>query len=159
MLIELMVAIIVAGMLAISLCQSLSLTKEASFGAHGRVICAAVAQEIAERLRDTPYLELPSTSAGAVTIPIQVYSDSLVTPLAYPWIQQPALMMDLDSTKYVWSQQSVTNRFPISSSVTFTSGPYPGSTTAAISVNAVNVHSSYSTSVLLTHFGIQRNEN
>lgn len=156
MLMELLVAITVAGLLAISLCQSLSLTKEASFGAHGRVICASVAQEIADRLRDTTFASLPTTFP--VTVPIQVYSDTTVSPLGYSF-QQPALMMDLDPTKYTWSASSTTDRFPIDASVTFTSGPYPDSVNASVNVSAPNVHSSYGLNILLTHYGIQRDEN
>ncbi len=159
MLMELLVAITVSGLLAVSLCQSLSLTKEASFGAHGRVICASIAQEIAERLRDTPFETLPTIFPAIV--PIQVYStptDPPVTSFGYSF-QQPALMMDSDPTKYTWGSSTTADKFPIDSTVTFTAGPFPDSVTANIAVSAPNVHSSYALNILLTHYGIQRNEN
>jgi len=150
MLIELMVAIVVAGLLAISLCQSLSQTKDASFGAHGRVLCASVSESISERLKSVSFDTLPTS---AITIPIQVYSDVTVSPMTFPSIQQPALVMD--TTNFIWSDKSLQDRLNLVSFVSFTPGPVNGTLLATITVTGADSRSSYSSSVLLTRYGVQ----
>jgi type II secretory pathway pseudopilin PulG len=153
MLIELMVSIIVAGMLAVSLCQSLSQTKQASFGAHGRVMCAAVAQEITERLHATPYGELPTPNPGT-SISIPIYSDDAQVTPTYSFQVRP-LMTDVTPSNYLWSSATLANRFPMTAQVTFTAGPFPSCEWATVTVSSVVAPHDYVVSTLLTQHGTQ----
>jgi len=153
MLLELMCAIVVAGMLAISLCQSLSQTKEASFGAHGRVTCAAVAEAISDRLHATPYSELPPANPG-VSYSVPIYSDDApITPLFS--FQVRPIMIEVPPANFAWNQATLTNRFPMTAQVTFKSGPFASSQWAVVSVSSTVSPANYVVSTLITQHGIQ----
>jgi hypothetical protein len=153
MLIELLVAITVAGLFALSLCQSLSQTKEASFGAHGRVISAAVAQELCERLHATPFSELPATQINT-PLSIPIYSDDApITPI-YTFQVRP-LMLDVNPANYLWSNAALANRFPMTAQVSFKPGTYPSSQWATITVSSAVAQNGYVINTLLTQHGVE----
>lgn len=153
MLLELMCAILVSGILALSLCQSLSQTKEASFGAHGRVICAAVAQALSERLHATPYGELPPPNPG-LNYSVPIYSDDSAAAPSYTFQSRP-LMLEVPPSNYSWSAPTLANRFSMSAQVSFSAGPYPTSEWAQIKVSSAVSPSNYSVTTLLTQHGTQ----
>lgn len=153
MLIELMCAILVSGILALSLCQSLSQTKEASFGAHGKVLCAAVAQALSERLHSTSYGQLPAPNAG-LSYSVPIYSDDPAITPVYSFQNRP-LMIEVPPANFSWNAATLSNRFPMSAQVTFSAGPYSSSEWASITVSSSVSPSNYSVNTLLTQHGTQ----
>ncbi|MBS1953931.1 MAG: hypothetical protein JST89_07095 [Cyanobacteria bacterium SZAS-4] len=153
MLLELMCAIVVSGILAISLCQSLSQTKEASFGAHGRVTCAAVAEAIGDRLHATPYAELPAPNSG-VAYSVPIYSDDAPITALYSFQVRP-IMIEVPPASFAWNTATLANRFPMTAQVTFKTGPFPFSEYAVITVSSTVSPANYVVTTLISQHGIQ----
>ncbi|HIA55358.1 MAG TPA: hypothetical protein EYN91_25290 [Candidatus Melainabacteria bacterium] len=124
-LIELLAALFIAGLLSVVLSSSLSEVIRLTTATDRTVLASTVAQEVIDRIRATPYDELPADGTYDVQVNLGGSSDTSVSSSGGFIVQRPAM---LDGTKLVWTASSAggelpQNRFRGSVSVAFASLP------------------------------------
>jgi|GEM_PF-4520652 len=104
-MVELLVAVLASSILAASLASHLSETFKLTSSGQKQLFAAAIAQQLVDITRNTDYSEL----CGLVG---NTYSFNVNDTNPGNRITKRALMMDIDSTTHLWSQESIDNMFP-----------------------------------------------
>ncbi|MBA3856433.1 MAG: hypothetical protein C0507_05930 [Cyanobacteria bacterium PR.3.49] len=125
-LIELLSAIFISGLLAVVLSSSLSEVIRLTTKTDRAVLAATAAQEIIDRIRSTPFHELPSSGTYDIQVNLGDSDSVQVSPSGGFIAQRPAM---LDGTKLTWQASP--------SSGTLPSNRFRGTITVSISDLAV----------------------
>jgi hypothetical protein len=108
-LIELLTALFMAGMLAVVLSSSLSEVIRLCTASDRIVLATTAAQEVIERIRSTPFEDLPSSGTYDVQVNLGGSTDARVSPTGEFIAQRPTM---LDGTKLTWMASASSGELP-----------------------------------------------
>jgi type II secretory pathway pseudopilin PulG len=161
-LIELVAALLMAGILSVVLSSSLSQVIRLSTATDRNLLAANTAQEVIERIRSSPFEELPNSGTYGVQVNLGGTADTQVSASGGFLAQRPTM---LDGTKLTWMASQADgnlpkNRFDGTVSVTFSDLPVASTKNVIVEVrwsdNAKSDEHVYKTGTVITRNGIMR---
>lgn len=158
-LIELLAAILIAGLLAVVLSSSLSEVIRLNTESNMNLLAITAAQEVIERVRSTPYDEVPIAGDYEVQVNLGGSESSTASPTGGAITQKPTM---LDGTKLVWLASSSgdlpANRFKGRIKLSLSELSIPNTKRLLVTAiwNISGVTKQYQTGTVITKNGIVR---
>lgn len=163
-LIELLAALFIAGFLAVILSSSLSEVIRLTTATDRTLLATTAAQEIIDRIRATPFDELPVDGTYEVQVNLGDSSEISVSPTGGFIAQRPAM---LDGTKLTWNASGPSgdlppNRFQGNITITLSDTAVPDTKRVIVIVrwsdSTRNGVRQYEAATVVARHGIMRHE-